>query len=124
MTDFAELSLAPTATLRASAAMTDFAELGLTPTSDHESDDDVSNIMRMLCAPRTGAGFKEAQFLPADTTCTAETTGDADTVISRLQTFYNFPSLLKDHDDTLVCASRPRLGSKTLKAQSNYPPRR
>ena len=121
MTDFAELSLAPTSTLRTSAVMTDFAELRLTPTSAHESDEDVSDTMRTLRSFSADAGFKEAQFLPAYTTCTAETTGDADILMSRLQAFYKFPSLLKDHDDTLVCASRPRLGSKMPKVQSNYP---
>jgi hypothetical protein len=103
--------------------MTDFAELIITPTSSHENDADDADIMWMLRAPAP-AGFKEAQFLPTASTSTAEaeTTSDVDTPLSRLQAFYEAKDTpLKDHDDTLVHAARPRPASKMLKMESNYP---
>ncbi|KAJ1469741.1 hypothetical protein T484DRAFT_1918761 [Baffinella frigidus] len=114
--------------------MTDFAELTMTSLADHKYEDSFGIMEMMLAPPSELANFKEAQFLPARAwnTCQDTETEDAEIIpdgdestpslMSRLMASY--PSPLKDHDDTLVRAARPRRGaaggSKTLKTQSSY----
>ncbi|KAJ1469742.1 hypothetical protein T484DRAFT_1918762 [Baffinella frigidus] len=109
--------------LRTTTAVTDFAELKR------------FGIMEMMVTPPSElASFKEVHFLPARAWNTCGDTESEDSEImsdgdeltpsltSRLMASH--PSPLKDHDDTLARAARPRRGaaggSKRLKMQSSY----
>ena len=136
--------------------MTEFAELSLAPTCAHAADEDaamtLANVMGMLRAPMKRATSKEEQFLPvpnskeeqflllfaprADMTrldTKAEQslpaprpdtprprTDDLDLLQARQK---KYAAALNKHDDVLTCATHDRLDALLLpsKLESNYP---
>ncbi|KAJ1477115.1 hypothetical protein T484DRAFT_1750223 [Baffinella frigidus] len=101
--------------------MTDFTELSIGPNLADESQKNVTGMMSIM-PDRALAGVKEAQFLPTFTTVTptssSEITSDIN-LMSRLERLQ--ASELRNHDDTLVRAARPRQGASGRKIQSSYP---
>mmetsp|Transcript_67317 Transcript_67317/g.160611 ORF Transcript_67317/g.160611 Transcript_67317/m.160611 type:complete len:109 (-) Transcript_67317:161-487(-) len=107
--------------------MSDFSELSLCPMPTQESQHSFG-IMEMMWAPPSQRAGKAAQLLPAPIAWKAreetETEDSENRIVTRLLACCHSP-VLKDHDDMLVLAARPRRGaaggSQTRKMQSSYP---